>query len=331
MERGTTLRIVDRASASEARNLVRTRGAEIGLPEVAFESLAVAVSELANNQLAHARDGEIRVDALERDGVPGLEVIASDGGGGIRDPASALGGLGASHQGLGIGLAGVRRMADEVDFDVRLEEGTTIAARKFAGPVRRFREVGVMGRPFHGERRNGDHGAFVRRGPRLVAAICDGLGHGHLARRASDRVIGAFRRHADAPLLEIMEACDAAAEETRGAVLGLLGWDEDTRELTFTGMGNVGAMVVRPFETKRFLSAPGVLGGSHHIRRRRRRVEHLTLERRDVVVLYTDGLRSNVRMDQDPAVLRRPPVLIAQHLLEEHTRPHDDALLFVMR
>ena len=176
---------IDGASASLVRETVRSRGAALGLSEEIVACLAIAASELVNNQLAHARRGQVAIHAVERSGVLGLEIVAADRGPvHRRRPALALAGPpgpGPAARSLGAGLSGARRAMDEMDIDVRWGEGTCVRARAFAAPVPRRREVGVLGRRLRPSEAamSGDHAAFARAARRagdLVAAVIDGIG-----------------------------------------------------------------------------------------------------------------------------------------------------------
>ncbi|HLK43637.1 MAG TPA: hypothetical protein VKV34_09875, partial [Thermoleophilia bacterium] len=234
---------IDEASASLARELVRSRGAEIGLGQTVVASLAVAASELVHNQLRHARRGQFAVRAIERAGVPGLEIIAADLGPGIADPRLALEGPGPSEHSLGAGLSGARRMVHEMDLDVRLGEGTAVRARAFAVPTARRREIGILGRPFPEERVSGDHAVFVREGDTVLCAVIDGIGHGPLAGDAAAQAAGAVLANAGSGLASILEACDAALAGTRGAVMALARIDEAQGTVEHASVGNVGARI----------------------------------------------------------------------------------------
>jgi anti-sigma regulatory factor (Ser/Thr protein kinase) len=154
----------DEASVALVREAIRAEAAAIALERTRAESLVAAASEIAHNQIKHARGGEVLVRRIERAGTAGVEVLARDRGPGIADPTTALRGLvGAAGGGLGVGLSAVLRLADEVDFDVRRGEGTGIAARKFVTPTPR-REVAVLGRPLPGEPESGDDAVFARAG-----------------------------------------------------------------------------------------------------------------------------------------------------------------------
>ena len=187
-----TFAIDDQASVAVVREALRRLGTAAGLPSVRFEALIAAASELGHNQLAHGYRGWMAVRAISRDGVAGLEVIAFDGGRGITDPTAALRGEGRATGSLGVGLSAAYRLSDEIDFDVRLGEGTYAAARKFATPLPRT-EVAIFGRPIAGERESGDDAAFVRTDGALLVGMADGLGHGSEAREASARAMARVR------------------------------------------------------------------------------------------------------------------------------------------
>ena len=141
--------VVDEASTSEVREEVRRVAGGAGLSRTASEELVAAASELAHNQLRHARAGRVAVREVSRGGVVGVEVIAADRGEGIADPASALRGGARTSSSLGIGLGAAARQSDEMDVEVRRGEGTCVRVRRFAAPVARS-EVGVLSRASRG-------------------------------------------------------------------------------------------------------------------------------------------------------------------------------------
>src|SRR2546425_12308622 len=86
----STIPIYDEASVSSARERVREIGQQLNLGKEIIESVALIASELTHNQLSHATQGYFAVNAVERDSVKGLEVIAADIGPGIESPRRAL-------------------------------------------------------------------------------------------------------------------------------------------------------------------------------------------------------------------------------------------------
>jgi hypothetical protein len=50
----------------------------------------------------------------------------------------------------------------------------------------------------------------------------------------------------------------------------------------------------------------------------------------DVVLLFSDDLSSRARVEE-PALLREPPIVIAEQLMDRYARGRDDALVAVVR
>src|SRR4051812_21926657 len=107
------LPIYDEASVSSARERVRETGRAAQLSDHLIESVALIASELTHNQPQHARQGYFLVRAVERDGIPGLEVVAADLGPGIPQPRTAIQDKVPTSVSLGAGLGAVCRLADE--------------------------------------------------------------------------------------------------------------------------------------------------------------------------------------------------------------------------
>jgi anti-sigma regulatory factor (Ser/Thr protein kinase) len=322
--------IADEASVSLAREAARKACAAAGLDEVAAGAVALIVSELAHNQLAHARHGVVAVTTLERGATRGVEIIAADRGHGLRDPEAALRGTAPKNGSLGVGLAGARRMADEMDFDVRLEEGTCIRARKFAGRVARRREVALFGRPIDGERVSGDQAAFVRTDGALVLAVVDGLGHGADAREASSRAVAVVREQPNRPPDEILRACDARLTQSRGAVMNALRIDEAAGTLAHASVGNVVTRIVARGSSQGITGSAAVLG-QPSAQPKRILTSHLALTPLDTIVIFTDGLSSKLDLAEQRDLLAEPPIVIAQRLMNAFGKTSDDALVLVAR
>jgi anti-sigma regulatory factor (Ser/Thr protein kinase) len=308
---------------------MRALGAEVGLDRDTVELMALAVSELGHNQLDHARDGELFLRTIQRDGVQGLEVVAMDRGGGLTDPYGALQGRIAG-LGLGVGLASVRRIADELDLDVRLEEGTTVVLRRFAKPLPRRPEVAILARPHPDEPVAGDDAALVQYRDGFLLAVADGVGHGPDARDAAARVVDVVRARAETPLRDLLSHVHDALHHTRGAAVTVARYDSTTERFQVAGIGNVMArLVARGQPARHFAPSAGTLG----MRKPRLpiRLADWPLTRGAVLLVATDGVRARMDLASEPQVLLRSAVGIAQHVLENHARPHDDALVAVVR
>lgn len=314
------IEVVDTASVSLARERVRAVAAAAGFRRDDVERLALAVSELAQNQLDHARRGRITVGPITRGAVAGVEIVASDAGDGIPDLAGVLDGT-VSGKGLGAGLRSVRRLAEELDADVRAGEGTTLRVRRFAGPVARHPEVAVFGRGTG--RPSGDHAVVLRDANMLLVAVIDGAGHGAAARETADRAAAEVR--ADRDPAAIVAAMDEALRGSRGAAASVLRLDLSTGSAAVAGIGNVTARWHDGTRLRSHRPKAGLLGS---LRRGAPALEPVVFGRRGLVVMFTDGISS--RADVAP-VVGRSAIHIAAHVLAGWVKDHDDALVVAVR
>jgi anti-sigma regulatory factor (Ser/Thr protein kinase) len=327
------IEVRDEASVSLVRQAVRQQGQAIGMSLQCVETLAAAASELGFNQLNHARLGEMEVAVVERAGHVGLEVRAVDQGPGIADPPAALAGR-LVGKGLGVGLAAFRHAVDEVDTDVRRGEGSTVVGRRFVRqPGRRLAprhpEVAIEGRALPGEHVSGDDAVVIRRASGVLVAVADGLGHGAAAHLASRRAMDRVAANADRPLDEVLAVVDRDLHGTRGAAMTLARVDVEREEVHVAGIGNIDTRLEDHRGNRhRHIPRSGTLGV--------RRVSSSTPIRTypfpegAVLVLCSDGIRSRDR-DSTPGLSRHPAVWTAHHLLQEHVRASDDALVLVLR
>jgi anti-sigma regulatory factor (Ser/Thr protein kinase) len=320
----------DDASVAVARQRARDVAAAQKMSAVAAGRLATIASELAQNQVRHARRGSLAVRPIARDGILGVEIVAADDGDGIADPSRALEGVPRMSGSLGVGIAAAREHADEIDFDVRLGEGTCIRARVFAAEVVRRREVGIFGRPYRGEPQSGDHAAFVRTDDGLRIAVCDGLGHGPPARAAASAATRVFIEHRDEVPQAIVERCHRTVGPTRGVVMAVAALRERaTPSLELASVGNITIELVRPHASRRFGASSFVVGSPQ--RGWRAHAETSALADGEILVMFSDGIASRASIAEDLALLREHPITIAHQLVTRFGREDDDVLVLVAR
>jgi anti-sigma regulatory factor (Ser/Thr protein kinase) len=323
-----TIEVVDEASVSLARQTARECGARAALSPESIETVALAASELGHNQLRHALIGWMGIAPIERAGIAGVEIVAADRGPGIARPIEAVRGEGTS-QGLGAGLPAVFRLMDEVDVDLRLSEGTCIRARKFATPPPHISEVAVMAAPYPGESINGDAALFARERDQLLLCVADGLGHGELARAASDRAIQVALEQSFQPVAQILRACDRTLLDTRGAAMAVAILARDDGRIRHACVGNVTTTLHRNLDRRRFTSTAGFLGSrSNHLRVAAEDVDWCA---GDLLVMFTDGFRSEANLFESSLMVHQHPIFTAAYLFERFRRDHDDACVLVAR
>jgi serine/threonine protein phosphatase PrpC len=189
--------------------------------------------------------------------------------------------------------------------------------------VRRIHvEVHGVQRPAAGETVCGDAYVHLEHESASYVALADGLGHGPKAADAARAFCELVERSVPAEPAELVRLAATELRDSRGAVGAVLRIDRVTRGLVFCGMGNI-AVRARTREPMSPVCVPGILG---------RRVNRLgsfayRVHPDDVIVLHTDGL--SARFDETHLV--GEPALLAQRLLREQAKSHDDATCVVLR
>src|SRR3954452_3165051 len=178
-----------------------------------------------------------------------------------------------------------------------------------------------------GEERSGDLAVFVPTAAGGLTCVIDGLGHGPEAADAAERCAGVVRAHAELPALELMKACHEALVETRGVVMTAAWFDLERSTLSWAGVGNVDARLVRSGPDPREDVAL-VFGGVLGYRMPNVRAATMPLERGDVLVMITDGIDAAI----SPALVGGGAAqTMADRIFAMHGRGTDDALTIVVR
>jgi serine/threonine-protein kinase RsbT len=115
-----------------ARQKGRSLAASLNFSPGEATLIATAISELARNIVSYAKQGEIRLKAINGSSGSrrhGIQVIAHDEGPGIADLEHALRDGYSTSGGLGLGLPGVRRLVDEFHIVSNPSHGTTVTVR----------------------------------------------------------------------------------------------------------------------------------------------------------------------------------------------------------
>ncbi|HVW03105.1 MAG TPA: anti-sigma regulatory factor [Planctomycetaceae bacterium] len=113
------------------RQRVRTGAVELGFSLVDQTKIVTATSELARNTLDYGGGGTVLIEKVEEAGRKGLRLTFEDKGPGIADIEQALRDGYTSGGGLGMGLGGARRLANEFSIQSRPGEGTTVSITRW--------------------------------------------------------------------------------------------------------------------------------------------------------------------------------------------------------
>jgi serine/threonine-protein kinase RsbT len=90
-----------------------------------------AASELARNVLEHGKGGTATMQLIDDIDRVGIRMIFEDHGPGIPDVAVAMEDGYSTGSGMGLGLAGSKRLMDEFEIESTVGQGTRVAATKW--------------------------------------------------------------------------------------------------------------------------------------------------------------------------------------------------------
>lgn len=130
-ERTVRIPIESSGDLVAVRQAGRALGSQAGFSVTDLTIIIAAISEIVQNILEYARDGEVRITIIDGSGTTGIEVVASDAGPGIPEIATVMRDFYSTGSGLGIGLPGARRLMDEFEITSTAGKGTLVRMRKW--------------------------------------------------------------------------------------------------------------------------------------------------------------------------------------------------------
>lgn len=184
----------------------------------------------------------------------------------------------------------------------------------------------TAGAALGGNHSSGDRSVVVEFPGGALVAMIDGLGHGPDAQEAAVAAERVLLAAPYADVGELMRRCHDALRRTRGAVMSLASFAAEQNTMTWLGVGNVEALLVRALgtATEAVAMRGGTIGYSLPPLNPRTVVVHAG----DTLVLATDGIRSGFKTEVVPS---RTPQEIANEVLARWGKPSDDACVVVAR
>ncbi len=328
--REASVGVTDASGISAARRRAAELARGAGFGETEAGRVAIVVTEAATNLVKHGAGGEILLQAVSTASVAGLEMLALDRGHGIPNVSEALRDGYSTAGSPGTGLGAMTRQADVCDIYSVFGKGTAVLAQVWAAPVgpnggERIR-VGTACAPGFGEDVSGDGWLVRRRQDCVTILVVDGLGHGPVAADARREAVRIFRGSAAPGPAQLVAAIHAGLRGTRGAAVAVTEIDPDRGRLRFSGLGNIGAVVLADGDDARHLvSYNGTAGHAA------RKIDEFTYPwpANAVLVQHTDGLTSHWTLEAYPGLTARHPSLVAGVLYRDFKRGRDDVAVVV--
>jgi serine/threonine-protein kinase RsbT len=134
----TTVPIRGENDIVHVRQAARDAAVSAGFSLVQQTKLVTAASELARNALVYGGGGKAELGLEDSGGVKTVHMTFSDEGPGIEDIDVAMTDGYTTGSGLGLGLSGARRLADQFSIDSTPGAGTrvriSLSSRRKSGP-----------------------------------------------------------------------------------------------------------------------------------------------------------------------------------------------------
>ena len=330
----------------------------IGASAIDKSFIATIVSELASNIIKYAKSGYIKLRSYEWPGNIEIEVLAIDNGSGIANVELAMQEHFSSSGSLGLGLSGVKRIADDFEILSSVGHGTYIFARKnikvnaeqqilslttafysaTSDRLAAFRstteptctinfEIGKCIRAYPGQIVSGDQVLALPIKEGYFLAIIDATGHGLGAHKMASTLLKALKTMASPDLSDIMGKLYELSRGQIGASLGLAFFDTHKQTVHYAGIGNTSLVVFNDKEKWRGVSRDGVLG-----QRLPTFIEQFTtFIPGDMAIMFTDGLSESLAKNEAFRLRLQDANTIAYRLVDMLGKTYDDASCIVLK
>jgi anti-sigma regulatory factor (Ser/Thr protein kinase) len=341
-----SIQIENESDVGICRRKAVSLATQMGFDEVKTGEVAIMVTELVTNVIKHGGgSGKLVICHYNDDqSHQAIEFWCCDSGEGIRDFRKVLKDGFSEKNSLGIGMGTIRRFSDEMDinppFAGEFRESYFSGHPHFKNCIRTLKylpvkhwmgtnrklETGAASRPKPGESLNGDTYLVTHLGPNLsVAAVIDGLGHGSEANLASQIAREQIILKSELPVNTLMKHIHNSLQGTRGTTIGLIRINTESNRLSFSGIGNIEGFIFSPDGKKTLMSYGGIMG--HNMRTPR--IFDFDFKPGDTICMYSDGITSRWKIDDIDWT--EHPQRNAEYLLNQFSRPNDDATILIIR
>jgi anti-sigma regulatory factor (Ser/Thr protein kinase) len=321
----------DQSGVAEARRAVTDLAQRMGFNETDKGKLALVATELSTNLVKHGSGGEILVGAYDDNASQGIEILALDKGAGMSNVAACLEDGYSSAGTAGRGLGAVVRQSHFVDIGSWPGVGTAVLARVVPGNTPSIKPSSVptwggVSVAKAGEDVCGDAWSVSTTGDVRTLLVVDGLGHGPDAAEAAVEAVRLFHRYNGHTVTNLLDYIHGGLRGTRGAAVSVARFDPATKNINFSGIGNVAGVIITGGQTKRMVSMAGTAGFNS---RKTRAFDYPFAQ--GLIILHSDGLTSSWTVDRYPNLAALHPSLIAAILYRDFTRIRDDATVLVAK
>ncbi len=323
----------DPSQVAEARRAATHLAQSNGFREEDAGRVAIVATELSTNLVKHGKGGSLLLGSYEDDTGSGIECMALDQGQGMDNISASMRDGHSTSGSPGTGLGAISRLSQASHIYSAPGLGTAILARFQSRPSEKNAETrlplsGAVSVAMRGEEACGDSWCIKAWTCGSIAMVADGLGHGPVAAEASHAAVRALMQGEQHIPSELLATMHGALRPTRGAAVGIARTDPARGEILFAGVGNIAATIVDySHAMRRMVSHNGIVG---HIAKHMRDFTYPSAGAA-LMILASDGLATNWRLDSYPGLMAQHPTVIAGVLYRDFSRGRDDVTILVCR
>lgn len=326
-----TYKIGDRSMVPFIKREIHNLVLQHGFTAHRAAEVDIVISELTSNLVKYASEGEL-LYRIQRDGAKALEIYCMDRGAGIRNVARFMNDGVSTGGSLGQGLGAIKRLSNDFQIYSMPSWGTVqyvrMEALMAADPAKdRFElDFEVIATPHPNEPDCGDSFSVKKTLSGFQILVADGLGHGSHAKDAAALATQAFQGCSDSDPVVILRAIHEATKKSRGLVATVAAADFSEACWNICGVGNISTRIYSGLQAKTYTPYNGILG---HNMPRTMNSTMATLEKHQVIIMHSDGLRTRWNLNELLSIMKHSPGIIASSIYKESLRGTDDALILV--
>jgi anti-sigma regulatory factor (Ser/Thr protein kinase) len=325
--------VSDHSQVGEVRRAAKVLADQLQFSQDQAGKLAIIVTEAATNLVAHAKQGEFLLcPYLRADGQHHIDVVTIDRGPGISDLTRSMDDGFSTAGTPGNGLGAIRRLSNRFEMYSQVGSGTVLLASVAADSPHRTSPppklaAGFICIPIKGEQVSGDTVALRTCDCGGTFMVADGLGHGISANEASIEAGKIFAEERDSSPTSMLTAMNQGLRATRGAAVAIASIDCKEGTIKYSGVGNVAGAIFQGDTSRSLVSHNGIVGHQSP------RVQEFTYQwpKDGLLVMNSDGLVTNWRLNQYPGLMKKDPVVIAAVLYRDFSRGRDDVAILVVK
>jgi len=172
----------------------------------------------------------------------------------------------------------------------------------------------------------GDICVTMESSTQVFVALLDVLGHGEEAYEVANRAKYFIESNYTEDLVDFVYSLHKDLLYSRGLVGSLMKLNIETGQLEYVGIGNIVSRVLRSQHYK-FVNRDGVIG--YNIPKPR--VDHLFLDKGDIILMHSDGVKENSNLGANDDIFKQPASVITKEVVNKYSTGNDDSTCFLLK